>query len=160
MSTQKSNSSFILAFKDNDDYLDFMEKCEDYYEDLKKFLKKVQKYPDSKNKEIAIRDMRSAYTKEKRKELAKKQLKRDDFASYPLYADALKQLMSTEEIKSEAEKELDNTDFEEKKSMIEDAYLILYGMIWESEGGALAWAIKNGFLEDIFAENCVSHWNE
>lgn len=52
-----------------------------------------------------------------------------------------------------------NEEYQEKKKQIEDSEIIVKGMIWDTSGGLLEWAIRNGFIEDNFRRNCVICYN-
>ena len=66
----------------------------------------------------------------------------------------------TDEYKEEIRKFLEtNEECINKKKQIEEADLIVYGMVWDTSGGLLEWAIRNGFIEDEFRRNMVMVWN-
>lgn len=52
-----------------------------------------------------------------------------------------------------------NEEYQEKKKQIEDNEIIVKGEIWDTSGGLLEWAIRNGFIEDNFYNNCVLCYN-
>ena len=52
-----------------------------------------------------------------------------------------------------------NEEYQEKKKQIEDAEIVIQGMIWDTSGGLLEWSIRNGFIEQNFYRNCVICYN-
>lgn len=52
-----------------------------------------------------------------------------------------------------------NEEYLEKKKRIEDADLVVQGMILDTNGGLLEWAIRNGFIANNFKRNHVITWN-
>ena len=64
------------------------------------------------------------------------------------------------EFKEKVKEHVDqNEEYLEKKKQIEEADLIVTGMIWDTSGGLLEWAIRNNFIEDNFYNNHVLTWN-
>lgn len=53
----------------------------------------------------------------------------------------------------------DNEEYQEKKRQVEDSEIVVQGKIWDTSGGLLEWAIRNGFIEDNFYRNCVICYN-
>jgi hypothetical protein len=70
----------------------------------------------------------------------------------------------TEECKEKIEKWFDTDgwkqeQYREKKKQIEEAEVVYTSMIWDTNGGLLNWAIRNGFLEENCPDNTVLCWN-
>ena len=52
-----------------------------------------------------------------------------------------------------------NEELQEKINRIKNAYLIARGTIWDTDGGVLEWAMRNGFIEDNFRQYNIMVWN-
>lgn len=155
--TNSSSSSFILAFKDEEkvtpwgvSWESFRECCNEYdYGDFYDLVKDLKEIPENTSKEEALKDLAWQFECIKRDEL------RDNMSWQEL-----DEYEETEEYKKEIRKFLEsNEEYKSKKKQIEEANLIVSGMIWDSNGGLLEWAIRNGFIEDEFRRNMVMVWN-
>lgn len=68
-------------------------------------------------------------------------------------------IKESEEFKEKAKTHLEqNEEYLEKKKQIEDADFVVNGMIWDTDGGLLEWAIRNGFIENNFRNHVIT-WN-
>lgn len=114
---------------------------------------------DNRDKQKAIDDLKWQYSVDYRFKLLNEKIKREDYESYQEYSRAQSKYEETDEFKQLIEEYLKTTKFEEKKKEIESASLIVSGMIWDTAGGLLEWAIRNGFIEDNFYNNCVICYN-
>ena len=155
--TNSSSSSFILAFKDEENvrpwgtsWESFRECCDIYdYEDFFELIKNLKEDLDNTDKEEALKDLAWYYECIKRDELT-------DHLSW----NERREYEKTEEYKEEIRKYLEtNEEYLSKKKQIEEADLIVSGMIWDTNGGMLEWAIRNGFIENEFRRNAVMVWN-
>jgi hypothetical protein len=107
------------------------------------------------NKEQALNILYSSYTFDYSLEILGQyiiQEKNEPFIDYQKRRDAFKE---TQEYKSLIQDYLSSTDYYEKKEKIENSFLTVNGTIWDTEGGVLEWAIRNGFIEDNFRRNCI-----
>ena len=162
--TNSSSSSFIMAFKDDDkwaSYDRFAEHCNDlYYDSFYELIERLQKYPENTSKAKALELLYWCYSYEYRIELIDSLLKREGFASYQEYFKAKLELEESEEFKEKVKTHVNqNEEYLGKKKQIEEADLVVQGEIWDSSGGLLEWAIRNGFIEDNFWKNAVIVWN-
>ena len=155
--TNSSSSSFILAFKDEEkvcpwgtSWESFRECCDEYdYNDFYDLIKNIKEYEENTDKEEAMETLRWYYECIKRDELT-------DSLSW----NERREYEKTDEYKEEIRKYLDtNEEYQNKKKQIEEADLIVSGMIWDTNGGLLEWAIRNGFIENEFRRNAVMVWN-
>lgn len=112
-----------------------------------------------RDKNTAIEDLRWQYAAKYISELLDEKFKRNDFETFDAYMSARDNYRQTDEYKNLVDESLKDTDFSEKKEQIEKAQLVVYGMIWDTSGGLLEWAIRNGFIEDNFYGNCVICYN-
>ena len=162
--TNSSSSSFIMAFKDDDkwsSYDYFAEQCMDlYYDSFYNLIERLQEDPENVNKEKALEILYWYYSYEYRIELIDSLLKREDCVSYQEYFKAKLELEESEEFKEKVTAHVNrNKEYLNKKKQIEEADLVVQGEIWDSSGGLLEWAIRNGFIEDNFWNNIVIVWN-
>ena len=155
--TNSSSSSFILAFKDEEkvtpwgvSWESFRECCNEYdYGDFFKLISKLKRCKENTSKEEALKDLSWYY----------ECIKRDELRGVMSWQE-LDEYEETDEYKEEIRKFLEsNEEYKSKKKQIEEADLIVSGMIWDSNGGLLEWAIRNGFIEDEFRRNMVMVWN-
>lgn len=162
--TNSSSSSFIMAFKDDDKWASydyFAERCNELdYDKFYNLIERLQQYPENIDKEKALELLFWYYSDEYRFELIDSLLKREDYASWQEYYTAKLALEDSEEFKEKVQAHVNHSEeYLEKKKQIEDADLVVQGEIWDSSGGLLEWAIRNGFIEDNFWNNNVIVWN-
>jgi hypothetical protein len=153
-----------MAFKDDDKWASydyFTERCKDLdYESFYNLIERLQKYPENTDKEKALELLCFCYSYDYKFELVDSLLKREDYATYQEYHRARFELEKSKEFKEKVSAHLNqNEEYKEKKKQIEDADFIVQGTIWDSSGGLLEWAIRNGFIEDNFWDNSVVVWN-
>lgn len=162
--TNSSSSSFIMAFKDDDkwaSYDRFTETCNDlFYDSFYNLIEGLQKYPENVDKEKALELLYWHYSYEYRFKLIDSLLKREDCGSLQEYWRRQRELEESEEFKEKVKSYVNqNEEYLDKKKKIEEADLVINGEIWDSSGGLLEWAIRNGFIEDNFWHNSVMVWN-
>ena len=113
----------------------------------------------NRDKKSAIEDLRWQYASTYIWDLLYHKFNREDYENSNEYYKARDEYKKTEEYKNLVDKYLSETDFSEKKEQIEKAELIVSGMIWDTSGGLLEWAIRNGFIQENFYDNCVICYN-
>lgn len=153
--TNSSSSSFILSFNNAEEVQNFAESCNEFgYEE---FFHLVENLVNSGNtdKETCLSWLHSYYAAEVMDELMEKYVSRDD----PDYYSKRNEIEKTEEFKMELESRLDETDYPKKVDEVLNADFVIHGMIWDSNGGMLEWAIRNGFIQDCFRKYCTLCWN-
>ena len=161
--TNSSSSNFILAFKDDSDLKDFYAYCEyfDYKEmaDFVKDLFKKDSLEDTTNRERAEKVLYWYYTHTKKKELIEKKLESRKFDNIKDRFAAEEEYEATKEFKKAIEEHLKKTDYEEKKRILDESQYFLNTRIWDTQGGLLYWAIRNGYIESEFWKWCLFVWN-
>lgn len=162
--TNSSSSSFIMAFKDDDkwaSYDSFVDRCNYLdYDSFYNLIERLQKYPENTDKEKALELLYWCYSYEYKTELVDSLLKFKDYKTYQEYYNAKFELEESEEFKEKVKSHVNqNEEYLNKKKQIEEADLVVQGEIWDSGGGLLEWAIRNGFIEDNFWQNAVIVWN-
>lgn len=113
----------------------------------------------NRDKSRAIETLYTNYKHELRHKILDEKFNYNDFKSPSDYYDAKEAYEKTPEYQELLEKYLKETDYEEKKKEIEEAEFIVQGMIWDTSGGLLEWAIRNGFIEQNFYSNCILCYN-
>lgn len=162
--TNSSSSSFIMAFKDNDKWASydyFANRCMDLdYHSFYNLIERLQERHENVNKEKALELLYWYYSYEYRFKLIDSLLKREDCGSLQEYWRRQRELEESEEFKEKVKAHVNqNKEYLDKKKQIEEADLVVQGEIWDSSGGLLEWAIRNGFIEDNFWHNSVIVWN-
>ena len=161
--TNSSSSSFILAFDSDSDYRDFCESCEWLdYEQLSDMIKNsILKTSQSEQRNNARELLKRYFERNKYVDIilaerfkdyhedksAEQYAKIWDFEKSKEYADRLKQLLDNDK------------DYQEKLKRINEAKIVVKMMIWDTNGGILEWAIRNGFLESEYWRNLILRWN-
>ena len=145
--TNSSSSSFVLAFNDDKEYNQFIERCECLnYEPLSKLVERVvETTSQDENRKQAIELLNGYYYNAKYRDVLARyfDLKRDDVDYYyNLY-----KLENTEAFKSKLDEYLHNDkEYMEKLRRIEGAENVVDITVWDSDGGFFEWAVRNGFL--------------
>ena len=162
--TNSSNSSFILTFKDDDrlaSYDTFREMCMfSNYEDFYRLIENLQNDSANTDKKRALELLFNYYSYEYKFELIDSELHKEDYNTYIEYLDAIPNFIESKEFKEKIRKHVEeNEDYQNKKKQIEDADLVVNGIVWDTNDGVLNWSIRNGFIEDNFNMNHVITWN-
>ena len=162
--TNSSSSSFIMAFKDDDkwsSYDEFAERCNDlFYDSFYNLIENLQKDPENTDKEKALDLLKHCYSCDYKFKLLDDSINKQGCGTYQEYYAARLKLEESEAFKENIKTYLDsNEEYLNKKKQIEEADLVIQGEIWDSSGGLLEWAIRNGFIEDNFWRNSVIVWN-
>ena len=161
--TNSSSSSFILVFKKDDrvcSYKEFKNQC-DYldYDQFYKLIKHLTKLPKNTDKNNALDLLRHCYSCDYERQLIRSKIGAPG-SDYGDYLKKEQDYRSSDEFKELIQSYLDNNkEYQKKKNQIEDADLVVMGEVWDTNGGLLEWAIRNGFIEDNFRANHVITWN-
>lgn len=162
--TNSSSSSFVIAFNDKEKYQSydyFVERCQmlDYLE-FKKLIESISTDEKNIDKQYVLDVLYKCASYDYVQNILDKRLKREDFRSTTEYFIARSDLKDSEEFQAEvAEYMQSNEWYLEKKRQIENADKVVMGTIWDTDGGLLEWAIRNGFIEDVFSNIHVATWN-
>ena len=149
--TNSSSSSFILAFKDENDFTKFLECCDEYgYQPAGELMQRCRKHAKGTNDEIkqsAIANIRHWLTWDQVNEYYKQRIDQS--------LELRERLILEEKLKQEPEyaalidSVLADTRFDEYVKQINSAEFIVSGTIWDSSGGLLEFAIRNGLLRSF-----------
>lgn len=146
--TNSSSSSFILAFKDEHDFNKFLEYCDDYdYKPAGKLMQRCRKRAEGTMDEIktnAIQSIRHWLTWDKANEYFKQHIDQSlEFREKLKLEDEIK---ATPEYAAFIEATLAETRYAEYVERINAAEFIISDTIWDSSGGLLEFAIREGLL--------------
>lgn len=154
--TNSSSSNFILVFKDKKEYQRFIDDAEFCnYVEFADLIQSIADNNESLDKNTAVERLYRYYRFEKvdglklEKEIADKRGK----DTWEINFD------NDEEYQYEISKRISKTDFKEKKELIMKSEIVINGTVWDTYGGLLEWAIRNGFIEQSFRKYCLMVWN-
>ena len=149
--TNSSSSSFILAFKDEADYREFLDDCYNYEYEL--FSNLINRIRDNNTPE-RLRENAEVLLKNCYEYDISKVLMKEKFGNVKMdiieRINAENEYAETEEYKKELQRRLNETDYKEKLERLNNSDIIIEAEIWDSCGGLLEWAIRNGFIESEF----------
>lgn len=159
--TNSSSSSFILAFKDEDDFTRFQQYCdEDGYRQFKKLIERWLKkgpiygYTDPEtqtHKEVALSMLEHLYSLDYKRKLVEERIDRSQFKEFRDYLIEENKLKETEEFKNLVKEYLDNNEeYQEKVRRVNNSEIIVTCEVWDTSGGLLEWAIRNDFVRHEF----------
>lgn len=156
--TNSSSSSFILGFKDEQDYSDFKEYCNycDYQEiyelieECKEQEESIESMMDLLFKKYEIKymdDVIADIIREKREEDS-------SIDSIKLLDTNYKSRIEARESKKYKDKikylvESDN-EYIKSYDKLKNSSILVSGTVWDTNGGILEWAIRNGMLDREF----------
>lgn len=153
--TNSSSSSFIMAFKDEYDFDEFRDACiTKRFREVYRLMQHMQKNSAKKDevKETVFR----YYSWNMEEELLKKVYGNVDDLSYYDKYELMKKADFQERLKKEVE---NNQEYIDAIKRIDESEIVFDGMIWDTNGGILEWAIRNGLLTDEFPQWCLLNWN-
>ena len=148
--TNSSSSSFILEFKDKQDYDKFETECRDYdYKQVAALMNRCRKHADGTMDEVkqaAIQNIRHWLTWDAANDYFKAHIDQSlEFREKLRLEDELKE---TPEYHAFIEGVLADTKYAEYVERIRSAEFIINDTIWDSNGGLLEYAIRNGLLRE------------
>ena len=134
-------SSIDFSEINTDEYRIYMDKRSHYYNGI----------PDEL---LELSDVRSFLFN-----LVEDKIKIIDNESTDDYCRRRKEYKESEECQNILKDYLCNDFLKKAKKRIEDSVVTMNGTIWDSNGGMLEWAIRNGFITDEFCRYCLACWN-
>lgn len=142
-------------------YDEFRETCEWYdYKDFFLLIDSLKKDSENTDKEQALYKLYRYYIWDLEQELVDSNIKREDYDSTVDWLNARKEYQKSSELKEKLDRYLEtNQKYKEQKKQIEEADEIVSGMIWDTNGGLLEWAIRNDFIGQMFSNCHVITWN-
>ena len=159
--TNSSSSSFILCFDEKKDYENFLESCDWLeYDKLKEFVENnIRKSEKEERYERAVETLKRFFdfTKYSNNLVCEKFGENDGSVDYILKSGEYKR---SKEYDKKLEKLLkQDSNYQSRLDRIKNAFEIVCGEIWDTNGGIFEWAIRNGFLESEYRRNLVLCWN-
>ena len=151
--TNSSSSSFILAFKDEEDYRDFERYCNDF--DYDSFFALVDRCREHTNKtKDQMKDQLHRYYMHEICDmigLAREYADRENCNSWDIDTDR-------KDFQKEMQERMDKTDYNERLQRLMDSEILVFGMVWDYDGGVLEWAMRQGFVSSNFSKWCLLDW--
>lgn len=151
--TNSSSSSFILAFKDNEDYAEFKQCCDEYdYNSFALLVDSCIAAPTYTIDELGEKLLRY-YIFEKCDGIGLKHdiAEKNHIKSWDVDEDG-------EEFQSEIQKRLSKTDYKECLGRLKNSKIVAFGEVWDYDGGLLEYAMRQGFVSDEFHKWCILDW--
>lgn len=153
--TNSSSSSFILSFKDEEDYNDFKEHCSFLeYKQIFELIDSCRKLCEEKNSDLSESEIKDKYIKEVKDYLIVdfnreyfSNMERIHYDSFSDYLKAQEDEKQTSRYKRALKQFLESISFNEIEEKMKSCTIFVDGMIWDTSGGIMEWAIRNGFLE-------------
>lgn len=144
--TNSSSSSFILTFSTNDDYVEFVEEMGWYdYDEFLTFIKlQLHRASQEELKKRAKEFLYNVYYAKYEKEV-KNNIK-NETENLPLIK--LFAYLKSKECKDLIDDKIKNdNNYIESINKINNSEKIVFSTIWDTNGGLIEWAIRNGFLK-------------
>lgn len=157
--TNSSSSSFILAFESKKDFREFANECKEYgYKDFYDMIRHHQKCTDGIDKSIAMEMLESYYRHEviNENELLSEYI--SSHSNIPWFR-ATELARLDPDFQAKINHRLSETDFKKQAERIRNSEIVVNGTIWDSNGGLLEWAVRNGFIKSQFPKFCILSWN-
>lgn len=152
--TNSSSSSFIMAFKDDEDFNKFREKCEFMdYQEILKMIEYKRKYASKKDD---IKQMIYEYYAWEKQDEILEALGVDVSIPYMQKYEIIKTNEYKEKLKKYCEADQEYMDILRR---LDACDIVVDGMVWDTDGGVFEWAIRNGLLKQEFSEWCILNWN-
>lgn len=152
--TNSSSSSFILTFKDEDDYIKFAKYAKWLeYEDFLNLVEAVRnEYSQDEMRTNANEFLKNCYTYKIRKKLMQEKFEGIKFKDFAEQIEAENEYEQTDAYKKKFEAMLNKTEYSDQKKQLDDAKIIVETTIWDTSGGLMEWAVRHGFIESEFYE--------
>jgi len=158
--TNSSSSSFVLCFKNQADYEEFVECCKFLnYEEFLTLIKDIQKdTSDEEMRETAKNTLMIYYAWQWKDDYIDKILEEEiqkgllDKHDYMKNWERRREIEKSEYFQEKMKAYLNSTKYREKLIQVNDSEIVVSGMIWDTGGGIMEWAIRNGFLEREFSQ--------
>lgn len=165
--TNSSSSSFILGFKDENDYNEFIKECKYMdYEPVLELIETFKKFTYSKahagimTKKEAQQMVFDSFVYDNIDELILEFCKDYNTLSYPKKWNVRKKLEQSQKFQERLKEKIES--LEEYKRMIDKCNkknIFVFGTIWDTDGGILEYAIRNGLLKSEFSRWCVLNYD-
>ena len=146
--TNSSSSSFILAFKNKEDYKQFKKMCsETNYMEIFNLIKNCEKIKDE-DKYAVISNLRDWMVLDWNREYVKEKVPSN--ISFDKRLEEENKIYQSEEYALAVKDFLATTNYEELTKKIENSTIVISKTIWDTEGGILEYAIRHGILKGLY----------
>ena len=152
--TNSSSSSFILSFKDEEDYEDFENYCEVF--NYNEFFNLIDWCKNRENQK-SISELEKQLYKYYMYEKCDAHGLTYDIAD-KLGIDSWEVDIYSEEFQTEIKQRMENTDYTEQLERLKNSKIIVSGEIDDFDGGLLEYAIRDRLISNIFSKWCLLDW--
>lgn len=145
--TNSSSSSFIIAFENDEEYNEFKTDCYDSnYVEVFKLVNRCKKNSEKEkvNSDDATEMLKRWMIFDERYNYMKNNIPEE--IGFPERIAKEAEVEQSEEYKTFINEYLKSTDYAKKCEKIEKAKHLITGTIWDSQGGLLEFAIREGIL--------------
>ena len=147
--TNSSSSSFILAFDNEKDYEEMKNDCEALeYKDIVKLFENIRE--NNSNEELrqdAIEMLKNYYRWNFKNEYINQKRNNQQFASFLDERKFIEECTKTKEFEEYMNTKMKTTEIEKKLEKIDKSDIIVSGIIWDTDGGLMEYAIRNELLK-------------
>lgn len=161
--TNSSSSSFIFSFKDEADYAEFYNYCDLYgYMEVYDLINRIKSNISDMNKvkNEAISMVYNYYSFDVKNRLFEENIPDYNHMSYSDRISKEKELMEDVSFKDKLMDEvLKSTNCGIVLDKLDSSEMVISGIIWDTEGGLLEWAIRNDLLIDEFGQWCILNYH-
>lgn len=115
---------------------------------------------DHRDKDKCISILENMYVVDIKYDLLQQYVERQKSGEkFDAYLKRERDFLETDIYKKKLKEELDETKFNSQKEQINNSILSINDMIWDTSGGLVEWAIRQGFIEDNFPQYCIRVYN-
>ena len=155
--TNSSSSSFILVFENDRERKRFNYACDELdYKQLKKLVKWYLKNESQESQKDKAKELLQRYYSY---EVYGDDLIKDKYGENHTYEQERQYRDSKEYEKKLNELLSKDEEYQNKLKRINESEFVVCAEIWDTNGGLLNWAIRNGFLESECKFQLVLNWN-
>ena len=157
--TNSSSSSFILCFDSKESYKEFLGSCDWFdYNQLKELIEhRIQKTSKAKRKEDSLELLKRYFIMQKYyKKLVNEKFGNGEHDNSVEDILAIGKYTRSKEFDTKVSKLLEaDEEYNNQRKRIKEAEDVVEMEVWDSNGGLLEWAIRNGFLESNFYQYLI-----
>lgn len=151
--TNSSSSSFILAFKDEEDYRDFEKYCDEFgYDAFFALVDRCRENPDHTHEQLE-KQLLSYY----KYEICNMNEVIYIFAE-KLSVDPWEVDEDDEEFKTIMQDRLDKSSYKDSLECLHNSKIVVSGIVWDFDGGLLEYAMRQGLVSSEFSKWCLLDW--
>lgn len=156
--TNSSSSSFVLGFETKEAYKEFKNECDEMdYGAFKRLVEAMRKHGKEDVTEMALEILDATYVNPIQREYLDiyfPDKTKVMCENYQAYHDKATRLLESEDFAKYLQEHLPAEYFSKKERIQNDA-VVVAGMIWDTQGGLLEWAIRNNFIREEFRQYLI-----